>query len=186
MSRFNVIPTRFDGLFVVRRKPISDERGMLARLYCAQEFSSLSIPLPVCQINHTVTRHKGSVRGLHFQHPPHAEIKLVSCLRGAVFDVAVDLRKHSPTFLQWHGQMLSIDEPISLYIPQGFAHGFQAMTDDCELVYLHSCEYHPESESGISAFDPVVSVPWPLTVTEVSDRDRKHPVITADFAGLEV
>src|SRR5262245_11470519 len=106
MSRFDIARAELDGLFVIRRKPVSDDRGFLSRLFCEEEFASLGIPLNVCQVNHTLTRRKGAVRGMHFQHPPHAEIKLVTCVRGTVFDIAVDLRKGSRTFLQWHGELL--------------------------------------------------------------------------------
>jgi dTDP-4-dehydrorhamnose 3,5-epimerase len=185
MSRFDISPTRIDGLVVIRRKPIGDDRGFLSRLFCEQEFAALGVSMRAQQINHTMTRRRGAVRGMHFQNPPHAEIKLVTCLRGTVFDVAVDLRKGSPTFLQWHGEMLSADTPTSFYIPRGFAHGFQAMADDCELVYLHSDPYHPASEGALQALDPKLAIRWPLPLTEMSERDRGHAHLAADFAGIE-
>ena len=109
MPRFDLEPTRLDGLVVIRRKPAADDRGFLSRLFCEEDFAALGLPMRTCQINHTMTRRKGTVRGMHFQRPPHAEIKLVTCLRGKVFDVAVDLRQGSPTFLQWHGEVLSAE-----------------------------------------------------------------------------
>ena len=146
MSRFDFTPTALPGLQLLHRKVIEDQRGFLSRFYCAEEFAVAGIIKPIAQINHTLTRKRGAVRGLHFQHPPHAETKLVSCLRGAIFDVAVDLRSGSPTFLQWHGEILTATNLKSLLIPEGYAHGFQALTEDCELIYLHTAAHHPEAE----------------------------------------
>jgi dTDP-4-dehydrorhamnose 3,5-epimerase len=122
---------------------------------------------------------------MHFQYPPGAEDKLVSCLRGEVWDVAVDLRKGSPTFLAWHAERLSAENGISLLIPKGFAHGFQTLTDDCELLYLHTADYAPDLEGAVNAFDPKLSIEWPLAVTAISDRDRAHPFVDADYSGIE-
>jgi dTDP-4-dehydrorhamnose 3,5-epimerase len=179
-------PTGIDGLFVVQRKPLLDERGYLERLFCAREFASLGLQMSPCQMNHTFTRRKASVRGMHFQHPPHADAKLVSCLRGEVFDVAIDLRKGSQTLLQWHGEILSAQAHSSVYIPCGLAHGFQTLSDDCELLYLHSSSYEPEAEGALNAFDPGISIKWPLPVTDVSERDRNHPHLMPNFSGIEL
>jgi len=124
------------------------------------------------------------VRGLHFQHPPHAEDKLVSCLRGEVFDVAVDLRQGSATFLQWHAEILSADNARSLLIPQGFAHGFQTLTDDCELLYLHSRAYAAGAEGALNVRDPALAIRWPLAFTDISERDAQHPLLTREFTGF--
>lgn len=140
----------------------------------------------IAQINHTLTRHRGMIRGMHFQRVPHAEAKLITCLRGEVFDVAVDLRKDSPTFLQWFGQVLSPENRRSMYIPPGCAHGFQAMADDCELVYLHSAVYAPSAEGGIHPQDPAVAIAWLLPVSMMSNRDQGHPMIDKRFEGLEL
>lgn len=185
MPRFDVTATRIDGLVVIRRKPVGDDRGFLSRLFCEEDFAALGIPMRARQINHTMTRRRGTIRGMHFQHPPHAEIKLVTCLRGTIFDVAVDLRKGSPTFLQWHGETLSADSPTGLYIPRGFAHGFQAMADDCELLYAHSDPYAPTSEGALNPLDPALSIRWPLPAAEMSERDRAHAHLAADFKGIE-
>jgi dTDP-4-dehydrorhamnose 3,5-epimerase len=123
---------------------------------------------------------------MHFQHPPHAEIKLVSCLRGEVFDVAVDLRKGSPTFLQWHGELLSAQAQNSIYIPAGFAHGFQTMMDDCELLYLHSSAYDASAEGAVNVLDPGIAIRWPLPPADMSARDRSHAYLTSDFRGIAV
>lgn len=182
--RFAAAATPLSGLMRVERRRIEDERGFLSRLYCRDELAGIGFAEPIAQINQTLTRVRGTVRGLHFQRPPHAEDKLVSCLRGEVFDVAVDLRAGSPTFLAWHGERLSADNGVSLYIPKGFAHGFQAMTDDCELLYLHSAAYAPEAEGALNALDPALAIAWPLPVADMSARDRGHPMVGADFAGI--
>ena len=138
MSRFNFIKTSLSELLVVQRKTLEDHRGFLSRFYCMDEFAESGISATIAQINQTLTRERGAVRGLHFQKTPHAEVKLVSCLKGEVWDIAVDLRSNSPTYLQWHGEILSAENRKSLLIPEGFAHGFQALMADCELIYLHT------------------------------------------------
>lgn len=183
-GRFESVITALSGLLVVQRKVIEDERGFLSRFYCADEFSALGIDKPVVQINHTLTRKKGAVRGMHFQHSPHAETKFVSCLKGEVWDVAVDLRRDSPTFLQWHGEILSAANRKSLLIPEGYAHGFQTLTEDCELIYLHTAAYHPEFEGALNVNDSRLGITWPLAITEISDRDRKHKMIEQSFQGI--
>ena len=184
MSRFEFIPTPLTGLTSVQRKVTEDHRGFLSRFYCANDFSEAGLNTPIAQINHTFTKTKGAVRGLHFQNPPHAEITLVSCLQGEIFDVAVDLRKNSPTFLQWHGVVLSAQNRQSLLIPEGFAHGFQALSQDCELIYLHTAAYHPEAEGALNVADPRLNIAWPLAITEISERDRNHQLIEQDFQGI--
>lgn len=173
------------GLMRVERLRVGDHRGFLSRLYCADEFAAAGVALSIAQINHTQTRTRGAVRGMHFQWPPHAEAKLVSCVRGQVFDVAVDLRAGSPTFLHWHGESLSEENGRALLIPPGFAHGFQTCSDDCELVYLHSAPYRPESEGAAHALDPRLAIAWPLPITEMSARDRAHPFLPADYTGID-
>lgn len=184
MARFDCIDTPLLGLKVIQRKRIEDSRGFLSRFFCANEFNAYGFNKPVSQINHTLTRQKGAVRGMHYQQPPHAEIKLVSCLKGEVFDVAVDLRKDSPTFLHWHGEVLSDNNQRSLLIPEGFAHGFQTLTEDCELIYLHSAPYVKEAEAALNVTDPKLDIAWPLNMTELSERDRSHPMIKLDFEGM--
>jgi dTDP-4-dehydrorhamnose 3,5-epimerase len=176
--------TPLPGLVVVQRQRQEDRRGYFSRFFCASEMSSVGFELPIAQINHTSTRRRGSVRGLHFQRPPHAEDKFVSCLRGEVFDVAVDLRRGSPTFLKWHGEILSADNARSLLIPQGFAHGFQTLEDDCELIYLHSRPYAADAEDGLNPIDPTVGIDWPLAFADISERDSSRPRITSDFTGI--
>ena len=184
MARFDFIPTPLQGLLVVQRLAITDARGFLLRFYCADEFLAVGVNKPIAQINHTLTRQQGAVRGLHFQHPPYSETKLVSCLHGEIWDVAVDLRYNSPTFLHWHGEILSANNRKSLLIPEGYAHGFQALTPDCELIYLHTEAYHPEAEGGLPVTDPRLNITWQLPISELSPRDANHPLISSDFHGI--
>lgn len=169
---------------VVQRKAIGDSRGFFSRFYCATEFRAFGIHQPIVQINHTLTRKRGALRGMHFQYPPHAEVKIVSCLKGKVFDVAVDLRRGSPTFLHWHAETLSAANRKSLLIPQGFAHGFQALEEDCELIYLHTAHYTAEAEGAVHATDTDLAVDWPLPITDLSERDKTHPFIKDGFSGI--
>jgi len=184
MNRFDFISTKLTGLIVVQRKAVEDPRGFLSRFYCAEEFSKAGMAKSIVQINHSFTSNKGAVRGMHFQFPPYAETKLVSCLQGKIFDVAIDLRHGSPTFLQWHAETLSAKNGKSLLIPEGFAHGFQALEEDCELIYLHTAAYRPEAEGALNATDPRLDIVWPLTVTDISEKDCNHSMIKQDFEGI--
>jgi len=186
MSRFVIEKTPIDGLQVIQRKPIGDERGYLERMFCSNELKPIFGQRSIVQINHTLTAKAGAVRGMHFQHPPHAEIKLVSCLRGEVFDVAVDLRKDSPTFLQWHAEVITEANHKTFVIPEGFAHGFQTLTEDCELLYLHTAVYAPHAEAGLNAHDPRLAIAWPMPIAERSERDQKHAMLTSEFIGLSL
>ena len=180
-GRFTIADTPIAGLKRVTRKRIGDERGFLSRLYCQEE---LGIAAPIAQINHTLTRRRGAIRGMHFQHPPFAEDKLVSVIAGEVLDVAVDLRSRSPTFLHWHGEILSADNGAALLIPRGFAHGFQTLTPDCQLIYAHTAPYAAEAEGGLNPLDPRLAIAWPLPVADLSARDRGHKLLTQDFGGI--
>lgn len=184
MQRFDFTETALAGLKIVKRKPLGDNRGFLCRLFCAETFAAHGFSRSIAQINHTMTVKQGAVRGMHFQHPPHAEVKLVSCLSGVIFDVAVDLREGSPTFLQWHAEILSADNQASLLIPEGFGHGFQTLTNDCELIYLHSMPYNQAAEAAMNAIDPMLSIDWPQAITEMSERDRLHPMLNQEFKGI--
>jgi dTDP-4-dehydrorhamnose 3,5-epimerase len=164
---------------LLTRKPVGDHRGFLQRMFCASELESVFHGKSIAQINHTLTVKQGTVRGMHFQKAPHAETKIVSCLKGAVFDVAVDLRRNSPTFLKWHGEILSADNHRTFVIPEGFAHGFQTMMDDCEMLYLHSVAYHPQSDSGVNPRDPALAINWPLAIAQISDKDDAHPFLSS-------
>lgn len=185
-SRFDLVSLPLDGTTLIKRKPIDDERGFLERLYCTDEFREAGLAKPIAQINHTLTRKKGAVRGMHFQHPPHAETKVISCLRGKVFDVALDLRPGSATFLRWHGEILSRENRRTLIIPEGFAHGFQTLTDNCEMLYFHTELYAPQTEDGIHPCDETISIDWPETIVELSDRDANLRRLPDDYAGVRV
>ena len=184
--RFVCTALPIPGLVRVQRQPLQDARGLFERMFCADELAAAGWTQPIAQINHSITHQRGSVRGLHYQRAPHAEMKLVSCLRGEVWDVAVDLRAGSPTFLQWHAERLSADNACALLIPPGFAHGFQALTEDAELLYLHSAAYTPDAEAGLHPQDPRLTLPWPLPVGEMSERDRGHAPLTNLFEGVHL
>lgn len=184
MSRLTCTPLPLAGLRRVQRQPLADARGFFERLFCAQELAACGWRGPIAQINHSLTRQAGSVRGLHYQKPPYAEMKLVTCLRGAVWDVAVDLRAGSPTFLHWHAEELSAANACALLIPEGFAHGFQALTPDAELLYCHSHPYTPQAEAGLHPQDARLAIAWPLPVAELSPRDAGHAWLTDAFEGL--
>jgi dTDP-4-dehydrorhamnose 3,5-epimerase len=171
---------------VVKRNRIGDERGFLSRLFCAEELSHAGWNDPIIQINHTLTERAGTVRGIHYQNPPYTEMKLVTCLRGEVWDVAVDLRQGSPTFLKWHAELLTAENGKALLIPDGFGHGFQTLTDNCELIYLHSKAYKPGAEAGVRFDDPKLEIKWPLQIKVSSERDRSHPLININFKGITI
>ena len=172
-------PDQKDGPVLVRRKPFADERGAFARIFCAEALAEIGWPGPVAQINHSRTEKAGTLRGMHYQRPPHAEAKLVVCIRGAVHDVAVDIRQASPARNSHVGVELSADAGTAIYLPEGFAHGFQALTDNVELIYIHSAAYNPDHETGLRHDDPALGITWPLPVTGLSARDASHPMIDA-------
>jgi len=177
-------PTLFAGSFVIDLEPITDERGWFARYYCKNEFEKIGHTKEWVQMNHSFTIKKGSVRGLHFQVHPYKEIKMLRCIAGSVFDVIIDLRTGSETFLKWFGIELSAENKKMLYIPGGFAHGFQCLEDNCELLYHHAEFYRPAAESGIRYDDPLVNIKWPLPVTNISNRDAQHPYLDENFKGI--
>ena len=184
MTRFTILDTPLMHLKVVQHQKISDSRGFLARLFCAEDLFAAGWRKPVAQINQTVTQTRGTVRGMHFQRSPHAEMKLVTCLRGSIWDVAVDVRFGSPTFLHWHAEELSATNHRALLIPEGFAHGFQALSDDVELIYLHSAPHTKEAGGGLNPNDAKLSIPWPLAITELSTKDAQHPALDEQFEGV--
>lgn len=176
------VPTKIAGAFEVRLDVRSDARGRFKRNYCEREFGRHGLETSWVQMNHSVTLGRGAGRGFHFQRPPAAETKLVSCTRGKAFDVAVDLRHGSPTFLRWAA--VEIDESRSFYIPKGCAHGFQALDDEVHLVYLHDEFYRPDFECGLRLDDPVIDVEWPLPLGQISDRDHSFKLLDDGFEGF--
>jgi dTDP-4-dehydrorhamnose 3,5-epimerase len=186
MKRFQIVDTSIPSLKVIVRQRINDSRGFLSRLFCADEFNLIGFSKKICQINHTETIRKGTLRGMHFQNPPHLENKVISCIHGEVWDVAVDLREGSPTFLNWHAEYLSATNMKALFVPKGFAHGFQSVTDNAELIYAHSESYASASEAAIHPLDPLVGITWPEPITEISIRDQNHKFISQSFKGIKI
>ena len=185
-SRFEITETPLAGLYLVQRTVRADDRGWLERMYCTTDLASVLGSRAIVQVNRTVTHARATVRGMHYQVPPAAEAKVVSCLRGAAFDVAVDLRRDSPTFLQWHAEALDAENRRSLFIPEGFAHGFQAISDECELLYFHTAAYDADAERGLRPTEPRVAIEWPLPLEHLSERDASHPPLAAEFDGIVV
>lgn len=183
-GRLDFTPTPISGVFVLQRTQVADARGYLERLYDEHDVVGNIGPLQVNQVNRTFTLSAGTVRGLHLQLPPHAETKIVSCLKGKVFDVAVDLRADSPTYLKWMGCELSPENCRALIIPEGCAHGIQTLVDECELLYLHSSPHVPTSEAGLHPLDPEVGVKWPLPIGNISHRDTTEWRGAAYFQGV--
>lgn len=178
------IETSLPGSYLVELKPLGDERGWFARTFCKNEFKKIGHDKEWVQMNHSYTSSAGTVRGLHFQHFPHQEIKMVRCISGSIFDVIVDIRKDSPHFLKWFGAELSAVNKKMMYIPEGFAHGFQTLSDHCELIYHHSAFYEPSAEGGLNINDPMININWPKEITVMSNRDQSHEFITEKFKGL--
>ena len=185
MSRFGLTQTPIAGVTVVERQRRGDDRGFLARVFCAEELAEAGWTWPIAQLNESFTARRGAIRGMHFQGAPHGEAKLVSCLAGSIYDVALDLRRGSPTFLQHHAEVLSAENGRAMLLPPGVAHGFQSLTDDALLLYAHSAAYAPESEGGVNPFDPRAGLHWPLPPGDLSIRDRDRPMLDAEFDGVE-
>lgn len=182
--RFEATPLA--GVWEITTQPRGDERGRLVRVFCEDTFAAIRPGLRFVQVNLSATARQGTVRGLHFQRAPSLEAKLIRCVRGRVFDVAVDLRAGSPTFGRWHAVELSAGNDRQLFIPEGCAHGFQALTDDVELLYQHTAAYDAANEGGVRHDDPSLAIPWPLPVTVLSDRDGALPLIDPHFPGVQV
>jgi len=177
------IPTSIDGVMIVELEPRGDDRGFFARSFCARTFASEGLTPVTVQTNVSVNRVAGTLRGLHYQHAPAAEAKLVRCTRGRVFDVALDVRPASPTYLQHVATILDADSRRALYVPEGFAHGFLTLEDDTELTYQVSAEYSPQAEDGVRWDDPAVAIPWPIEVRVISDKDEAWPLMGTKRAG---
>ena len=181
-----IYPTFIAGVVVIETALLADHRGSFTRLFCEHELEKVLGKRQIVQINHSRTMMVGTVRGMHYQRPPHAEMKLVRCLRGRVWDVAVDLRASSPTFLKWYAEELASDNARMLVIPEGCAHGFQVLEPDSELLYLHSAFYAPDAEEGVSHHDPRLAITWPLAVVDQSRRDQNHPLLDQTFTGIKL
>jgi dTDP-4-dehydrorhamnose 3,5-epimerase len=177
-------PTQLADLVFVENRPFKDERGSFTRFFCEQDLSAVIGHRRIVQINRSSTQSIGAVRGMHFQRAPHAEMKLVRCLRGRVWDVAVDLRPDSVSYKRWFAQELSSQNSYMMIIPEGFAHGFQVLEAESELLYLHTASYKPECEGGVRHDDPDLGITWPLVVTDISHRDSSLTYIDSSFAGI--
>lgn len=165
--------TSINGLYVIELEPKIDERGYFLRVFCQTEFKNAGLDYNIINTNRSFSRHKGTIRGLHFQKEPMAEVKIVQCLRGRIFDVVVDLRTESPTYKQWFGIELTENNNKMLYVPKGFAHGIQTLSDNCILEYFINQFYSPQHEGGFLWNDPAFKIIWPLPVSVMSERDRK-------------
>jgi dTDP-4-dehydrorhamnose 3,5-epimerase len=178
--------TSIKGVCVVETELIEDPRGMFYRAFCDTQLDQIMGARIIRQASLSRTNAVGAIRGLHFQYPPHAEMKLVRCLRGRVWDVALDLRKGSPTFLKWHAEELSRDNACMMIIPEGCAHGFQVLSPDSELLYLHTAPYEPGSEGAVGYNDPMANISWPLAVTDISRHDTSCRLLDREFGGIEL
>ncbi len=180
------VNTDIKDMYVIELEPFQDERGSFSRVFCEDEFKEIGLTKKIVQINNSSTTKKGAIRGMHFQLPPKAEIKIVKCIKGSILDVGIDLRKDSPTFLQWHGEILSANNIKMLIIPEGFAHGFQALEENIEMIYFVTEFYTPQYEGGVRFNDPKIKINWPLDVTEISKKDNEWPYIDDNFNGIDV
>jgi dTDP-4-dehydrorhamnose 3,5-epimerase len=185
-SGMRFIETPLKGLYIVEAEPFVDERGMFFRVFCKNEFAQIGCKKEIVQASHSLTRNRGTIRGLHFQAPPVSEAKIVRCVAGAVYDVVVDVRADSPTFLQSYGIELSKDNMKAVCIPEGFAHGFQTIEDNAELIYHHTAFYDPLFERGLRFNDSRLSICWPLEVSFASEKDRDLPLIEEGFGGVQI
>lgn len=184
MSNFEIIDTPLKGLKILKKTRVSDDRGYLSRLFCAKELNNAGWKNSVAQVNHTFTSNKGTIRGMHYQNEPYKEMKLVTCLAGVIYDVVVDIRLNSPTFLHHFSMELDKDINQSLLIPEGFAHGFQSLTDEIELIYLHSNFYSSSFESGLNPLDKKLNIDWPNKNFIISKKDKDRKLIDLKFRGI--
>jgi dTDP-4-dehydrorhamnose 3,5-epimerase len=164
--------TKLKGLYIIELEPKIDERGYLVRAFCEEELRKNGLQFTIVQTNQTLTKKKGTIRGMHFQKPPRAEDKIVQCLKGIIFDVVIDLRENSSTYGQWVAEELTEDNKKMFLIPKGFAHGFQTLTDNCEIQYLMSEFYSPEQASGVRWNDPLFNIKWPIKNPVLSEKDK--------------
>jgi dTDP-4-dehydrorhamnose 3,5-epimerase len=171
--KFTELPLK--GAYTIDLDKREDDRGFFARYWCKNEFEELGLDTNIVQINNSVSSQKGTLRGLHYQRPPKAETKIVRCIYGSIFDVIVDIRHGSKTYGQGFGKELNGENRTMMYVPKGFAHGFQTMADNVELLYLHSEFYSKEDEGGLLCNDKEIAIDWPLPISEISERDKSHP-----------
>jgi dTDP-4-dehydrorhamnose 3,5-epimerase len=173
----NFKATGFSGLYLIEVNQLKDERGIFARTYCQEEFKKIGFDKTFVQMNFSFNPKKGTFRGLHFQRPPFEETKLIRCSSGKVFDIALDIRKSSSTYLQWYGCELSQENRDMLLIPEGFAHGFITLEDNSELVYAHTAFYNPAADAGIRFNDSAFQLELPTEITVISEKDKNYPLL---------
>ena len=176
--------TNIEGLYTIDLNLFEDDRGWFGRTYCENAFKSIGFNERFVQMNHSFNAQKGTLRGMHFQKPPFGETKLIRCIAGKIFDVAVDLRKNSPTFLQWEGVELSAENKRMILIPKGFAHGFLTLEDKTELLYHHTEFYTPEADTGFNYNDSKANINWPIPIEKISVKDCILPNIEDSFDGV--
>ena len=186
MGKLTITETPLKGLYIVETNAFIDHRGAFARWFCEEELAKILGKRHIKNVNFSRTVKKGSIRGMHFQKPPHSEMKLVRCIKGKVFDVAIDLRSDSKTYLQWHGVELSAEKMNMFAIPEGFAHGFQSLDDNVEMLYLHTEFYNRESEDALRYNDTKLNIQWPMQITELSEKDANHPFIDSNTIGVKL
>src|SRR5262245_29673482 len=167
--------TRLQDVKLLEIEPVTDERGFFARTFCAQEFTAAGLATEFVQHSISHTALAGTLRGLHFQRPPHEEVKVVRCLAGAIYDVLIDIRPGSPTYMQWEAYQLTVGNRLQLYVPTGFAHGFQTLAPETDVGYMMTAYYAPEAAAGIRHDDPTFKIAWPLPVAGISQKDRGWP-----------
>ena len=184
MRRFDVETTNIDGMLKLKASPFKDDRGSFQRLFCSKLFVELGWPNGPLQTNLSHSKAEGTIRGMHFQAPPYAEMKLLFCVTGGIFDAVVDLRANSPTFLSTQYVELNSEDNTLLLIPSYCAHGFQTLQRDTKVIYFHSAEHNPTAERVLSAFDPTFSIPWPIDVTVISEKDRQAELLPKIYRGL--
>ncbi|MGH7724070.1 MAG: dTDP-4-dehydrorhamnose 3,5-epimerase [Candidatus Eiseniibacteriota bacterium] len=167
--------TPLAGAYTIALEPREDERGFFARAFCQNELAAQGLETTIVQANMSYNFKRGTLRGMHYQMPPHAEVKMVRCIAGAIYDVIVDLRPESPTHLEWHGVELSAENRMMLYVPKGFGHGYQALTDHTEVLYMVTEFYTPGAERGMRWDDPAIGIRWPIPNPILSPKDAAHP-----------
>lgn len=180
---FNKTP--LEGAYTIDLEKRGDDRGFFARLFCEREFSTSGLETRFVQINNSLSAKRGTLRGMHFQLPPAAEVKVVRCIKGSLYDVIVDLRSDSPSFKRWFGAELSAENRRMMYVPRGFAHGFITLFDNTEALYLVSAFYAPEQERGLRFNDPAIGIEYPLVPTEMSEKDKTWPDLDSVYHGLD-
>jgi dTDP-4-dehydrorhamnose 3,5-epimerase len=181
----NFIPTPLKGAYTIELEKKGDNRGFFARFFCENEFKDHSLITHFVQINNSLTEKKGTLRGMHYQLQPSAEVKVVRCIKGSLYDVILDLRPDSSTFGKWFGAELSAENRVMMYVPRGFAHGFVTLDNDTEALYLVSSFYSPQHERGIRYNDPKFNIQWPVQPVEISDKDKAWPDFDTSFHGID-